>query len=251
MSVTAVDSLTAPSRNGGRLIRPPDAAIVGPTLAYMPIASHEATRRLAHLAFRDAGSVLDLTYAHGGFWRDPLPPGLRVTTNNLDPASGADLHPDFTRTGLPDGVFDLVIYDPPHVADGGHGSIMARRFGTVRGTPALRELIVAGALEAWRVSAVGVIVKLADHAHGGEWLSLSDWVKQAMPAYPGQVALEQALDILRADVGVALDTLAINLSPAIGHVLAAQVVADLRTTLPDNVTRAVAGRLLVRSREGR
>lgn len=183
MSETAA-ALTAAGVPRRRAIRPPDTAMVGPTLTYGPYTSHEATRRLVHLAFRDAHTALDLTYAHGGFWREPLPPGLRVTTNNRDPASGAELHLDFTRTGLPDGAYDLGVYDPPHVADGGRTSIMARRFRTVRGTAALRELVVAGAREAWRIAAVGILVKLADHAHGGELLCLSDWVKAAIDVRP-------------------------------------------------------------------
>src|SRR5215212_10672776 len=132
------------------MIRPPDPAISGVTMRYMPIGSGEAVRRLAHLAFRDAHSGLDVTFAHGGFWRDPQPPGLTVTSNNLDPSSAADLHLDFTATGLPDGAYDLVIYDPPHIADGGKVGLMAGRFATVRGIDALRELIQAGAREAWR-----------------------------------------------------------------------------------------------------
>ena len=163
------------------MIRPPDPAISGVTMRYMPIGSGEAVRRLAHLAFRDAHSGLDVTFAHGGFWRDPQPPGLTVTSNNLDPSSAADLHLDFTATGLPDGAYDLVIYDPPHIADGGKAGIMAGRFGTVRGTPALRDMIQAGAREAWRVAAVGVLVKVADHAHQGEHQALTEWVKAVVP----------------------------------------------------------------------
>jgi hypothetical protein len=162
-------------------IRPPDPAIVGTTMAYMPIGSAEAMRRLAHLAFRDAHTVLDLTHAHGRFWVDPLPPGLTVTSNNIDPASGADLHLDFTATGLPDGAFGLVVYDPPHVADAGAASIMGQRYGTVKGTPALRALIQDGTREAWRISSVGILVKVADHAHQGEHHALSDWVKAVVP----------------------------------------------------------------------
>ena len=165
-------------------IRPPDPAIRGTTLTYMPVASYEATRRLVHLAFRDAHTALDLTHAAGNFWREPLPPGLHVTTNDLDPASGADLHVDFTRTGLRDGAYDLVVYDPPHISDGGRASIFARRFGTVRGTPALRDTIEAGALEAWRVASVGILVKVTDHSHQGELLVQTDWVKVALPVRP-------------------------------------------------------------------
>src|SRR5215213_9837820 len=166
------------------MIRPPDSAITTPTLRYMAIDSAEATRRLAHLVFRDCSTVLDLTYAHAGFWRDPLPPGLRLTTNNLDPASNADLLLYFRSTGLPDGSFDLVVYDPPHIADGGKDGILARRFGTVRGIPALRELIQDGVREAWRVAATGVLVKVADHAHQGQHHQLSRWIEAAVPVAP-------------------------------------------------------------------
>jgi len=163
------------------MIRPPDPAIRGTTMRYMPIGSAEVVRRLAHLAFRDARTALDLTYAHRGFWADPLPPGLTVTGNNVDPTSSADLHVDFTATGLPDGGYDLVVYDPPHVADAGATGIMGSRYGTVRGIAALRDLIEAGTREAWRIARVGILVKVADHAHQGEHQALSDWVKAAVP----------------------------------------------------------------------
>ena len=185
MSVTATPSRIPPSVTDRAPIRPPDPAIpdVVP-MVYATIKGHEATRRLVHLAFRDAHTALDLTYAHGGFWRDPLPPGLALTTNNPDPASAAALHLNFARTGLRDGAYDLVVYDPPHVADGGTNGIMARRFGTVRGTAALRELIEAGAREAWRVASVGILVKVTDHNHQGELLLQSDWVKGVVPVPP-------------------------------------------------------------------
>lgn len=166
------------------VIRPSDPAIVGTTLTYMPIGSRDAVRRLVHLAFRDAHSALDLTYARGAFWRDPQPPGLSVLTNTLDVSIPSDFHRDFTATGFDADAVDLAVYDPPHIADGGTASIMAARYGTVKGTVALRELIQAGAAEAWRISSVGVLVKVADHCHGGELLLLSDWVKQVVPVPP-------------------------------------------------------------------
>ncbi len=184
MSVTATPPLVAVAVTARPVIRPPDSLVRGVPLEYMRAASHEATRALAHFAFRDAHSALDVTYAHGGFWRDPLPPGLHLTTSNLDPSSAAELHLDFTATGLPDDSFDLVVYDLPHLADGGATSIMARRFGTVKGTAALRETIEDGAREAWRIAAVGILVKVADHSHGGAFLIQSDWVKAAIPVPP-------------------------------------------------------------------
>lgn len=166
------------------MTRPPDPAIRGTTLTYMPIGSAEATRRILHLAYRDCRTAIDLTYGAGRFWAPPPPPGLSVWGNNLDPDSVTPYHRDFTATGLADDEFDLAIYDPPHLADGGERSVMAARFGTVKGTDGLRVLIVAGALEARRIARIGVLVKVADHSHGGRWLSLSDWVTDALPERP-------------------------------------------------------------------
>jgi hypothetical protein len=168
----------------GRAIRPPDPAIAGKTLAYMPIGSAEACRRMVDLAFRDAASVLDLTYAAGNFWRKPLPPGLTVTTNNLNPQARTDFHLDFTATGLPSASYDLVVYDPPHIADAGAASILGQRYGTARGSDGLFDLVTAGVREAWRVSRVGIVVKLADTSHGGRYLQLSRWVYDSLGVEP-------------------------------------------------------------------
>lgn len=170
------------------LIRPPDPAIVGKTLTYGPYDSAEATRRYVHLAFRDAHTAIDLTFAHGGFWKRPYPPCLAITTSNIDPSSAAEYHFDFTATGLPDGAYDLAVYDPPHLADLGEDSIMGRRFGTVKGTHGLELLVTAGVLEAWRIARIGVLVKLADTSHGGEFLQLSRWAVDNLGVEPYFVA---------------------------------------------------------------
>jgi hypothetical protein len=170
------------------VIRPPDPSIKDRTLMYGGYSSTEATRRYIHLAFRDAHTAIDLTAAHGGFWKPPLPPGLVVTTNNLDPSSNADLHLDFTDTGLQDEMYDLVVYDPPHLADLGADSIMGQRFGSAQGTEGLDRLVTAGVLEAWRIARVGMLVKLADHSHGGEFLQLSRWAVDRLGVAPYFVA---------------------------------------------------------------
>jgi hypothetical protein len=169
-------------------IRPPDPSIKGRTLMYGPYSSAEATRRYIHLAFRDAHTAIDLTAAHGGFWKPPVPPALAITTNNLDPSSRADLHLDFTDTGLPDDCFDLAVYDPPHLADLGADSIMGRRFGSAAGSEGLDALVTAGVREAWRIARIGILVKLADSSHGGEFLQLSRWVLDQFDAQPYFVA---------------------------------------------------------------
>jgi hypothetical protein len=177
----AAYDITTPA---SRPIRPPDPAIRGTSVMFGRYGSADACRRLVHLAFRDAVTALDLTYAAGRFWRSPLPPGLVVTSNNLDPRTGTDLHLDFTATGLPDAAYDLVVYDPPHVADGGASGIMTLRYGSIRTTTALRDLIVDGAREAWRISRVGILVKVTDHHHGGVFVDETAWIRDAIPAHP-------------------------------------------------------------------
>jgi hypothetical protein len=166
------------------LIRPPDSLIEGATLAFAPYSSAEATRRLLQLAFRDAATCIDLTHAHGGCWRRPYPPGLTVTTSDVDPTSRADLHLDFTRTGLPDRSFDVAILDPPHVADAGAASIMGSRFGSAKGTTGLKRLIEAGVTEGWRLARLGLILKLTDHSHGGVFLQLTRWASDVLGVEP-------------------------------------------------------------------
>jgi hypothetical protein len=170
------------ARVSQRAVRPPDLLVEGVTYAVMPIDSAEAVRRLLHLDFRDARTVLDLTFGAGRFWREPLPPGIALETNNPDPRCRADHRFDFRAVPLPDGSYDLVLLDPPHVADGGERSIMAARFGTCKGTEALRALIEQGCREAWRLARIGVLVKVADHEHEGRLLELSQRVRGALGA---------------------------------------------------------------------
>jgi hypothetical protein len=170
------------------MIRPSDRSIKGRTLTYGPYGSSEATRRYIELAFRDCWTALDLTVGSWGFWRRRVPPGLVVTTNNIDRRSRADLHLDFTDTRLPDGSYDLAIYDPPHLADLGADSILRERFGSASSTADLDALVTAGVREAWRLARVGVLVKLTDSSHGGEYLQLSRWVFDEFAMRPYFVA---------------------------------------------------------------
>src|SRR5215208_2245233 len=61
---------------------------------------------------------------------------------------------------------------------------MARRYGTVRSTAAFRAMIEAGARETWRISRVGIIVKLADFPNGGAYLPLTSWAYEALGVMP-------------------------------------------------------------------
>jgi hypothetical protein len=167
------------------MIRPPDPTFEKSTgLRIGRYTSAQAMRLLTHCFFRDAHAVLDLTFGAGNFWKPPVPPGITVTSNNLDRAAPTDLHVDFTATGLADGAFDLVVYDPPHLPHLGERSFMGARFGTVRSTSGFRTMIEAGACEAWRIARVGIVVKLADVPNGGAYLPTTSWATEALGVWP-------------------------------------------------------------------
>jgi hypothetical protein len=167
------------------LIRPPDPVLGGDTgLRIGTYSSAEATRILLHCFFRDAHTAVDLTYGAGRFWKAPHPPGLMLTSNNIDPNAPTDLHVDFTATGLPDRSYDAVIWDPPHLPHLAPTSFMAQRYGTVRSSAAFQTMIEDGAREAWRIARVGIIVKLTDFPNGGEYLPLTSWAYEALGVRP-------------------------------------------------------------------
>lgn len=185
MSVTATVATLGASRHAARPIRPPDPKLGADTgVRIGRYSSTEAVRILLHCFFRDAHTAVDLTHGAGRFWAPPAPPGLTLATNNLDPSAPTDLHVDFAATGLADAAYDLAIWDPPHLPHLAPTSFMARRYGTVRSTAGFREMIDAGAREAWRISSVGIIVKLADFPNGGAYLPLTSWAYDALGVSP-------------------------------------------------------------------
>jgi hypothetical protein len=167
------------------VIRPPDPKLGGDVgLRIHRYTSAQATRILLNAFFRDAHTAIDLTHGAGRFWQPPHPPGLTITTNNLDPGAPTDLHVDFTATGLPDGSHDVAIIDPPHLPHLSPTSFMAKRYGTVRSTGGFRSMIEAGAAEAWRIARVGIVVKLADYPNGGAYLPLTSWATERLGVCP-------------------------------------------------------------------
>lgn len=149
------------------------------------VPSHDAVRRLIHFAARDGVTFLDLTYGAGGCWRAPLPPGIVLTTNDLAPHLSTDLHLNYRNTGLPARAFHWVVVDPPHTGDNGKTGIFWRQYrGTAKGNDQVRADVIASVLEAWRIAADGIIVKLTDANHGDELVLLSYDVIAALGLMP-------------------------------------------------------------------
>jgi hypothetical protein len=185
MTVTATARYLDALVTDRALIRPPDPTLGADTgVRIGRYSSAETVRILLHCFFRDAPDAIDLTHGDGGFWKPPYPPGLTIVTNNSDPNAPTDLHVDYTATELPDAAYGVGIWDPPHLPHLGATSFLARRYGTVRSTAGFQAMIEDGALEAWRISSVGIIVKLVDAPNGGAYLPLTSWATEALGVLP-------------------------------------------------------------------
>jgi hypothetical protein len=104
-----------------------------------------------------------------------------VTGLDLDPKRALHVRGDFTALPFADNSFDVVIFDPPFLSDGGRKSIMRERYTADLGLAASEASIAQGCREAWRAARLGIIVKVQDHIHGNKFIRMSDWVRSAVP----------------------------------------------------------------------
>ena len=128
--------------------------------------------------FPGARTALDVTYGSGNFWGETT--HIDLMAHDLDPTRAPHGVMSFTELDYDDASFDVVLFDPPHLADGGDDSVMANRFGTVQGQAQLDELVMAGTREAWRVCGQGIIVKITNHVHGQRFQNERDLVAEAL-----------------------------------------------------------------------
>lgn len=160
----------------------------GPLYTVESMTSAEAVERLLGLLFPDANTVLDTTYGSGSFWRGST---ADVTVTGLDISPGRARHVcgDFTRLPFRDNAFDVVIFDPPYHTDVGKAKASAthKRFGSFATLSDLRGAVQLGTAEAWRVSRLGVIVKVQDYIHASRAVWMSLWVHGAIPVEPFDV----------------------------------------------------------------
>lgn len=112
-----------------------------------------------------AGSVMDVTYGEGAWWRRFRPENLITHDLKTDGV-------DFTALPESDRSVDAVCFDPPYIPQGGYSTStmpeFVRRFGlTSRSRSELWDLIGAGLAECARVSRRFVLVKCCDFVNGG------------------------------------------------------------------------------------
>jgi len=130
------------------------------------------------VSFPGARMALDVTYGSGNFWSDGAP--LPVKGHDLDETRAPDGVMDFTDLKYDDATWDIVLFDPPHLADGGEDAVMAGRFGTVATQEALDNLIIEGVRECWRVCTMGLIVKVTNHVHAQAFQYEQGLVEEAL-----------------------------------------------------------------------
>ncbi len=123
----------------------------------------------AALWIEPADRVIDVTYGKGNFWTVYRPESLVAHDLALDGV-------DFRELPEADGSVDVVVFDPPYIAQGGRDTSTVPdflgRYGLVdvpKTSPELMELIAAGMTEATRVLAPKgrLLVKCMDYVNGG------------------------------------------------------------------------------------
>jgi hypothetical protein len=126
----------------------------------------------AQLWINDDDRVLDVTYGRGLFWTDYRPTDLTTHDIAIDGVDFRDLpHEDES--------FDVVVFDPPYIAQGGRETSQLPdfmdRYGLVdvpKTVSELQGLIFEGLRETVRVLATEgrLFVKCMDYINGGEFV---------------------------------------------------------------------------------
>lgn len=106
--------------------------------------------------------------------------GWPTVAGDLRLERARDVVLNYEHLPFADGSFDVVIFDPPFQPQTVQG-IIGRRFHKIDGgVGAVKRSLQAGLREAWRVSRLGLIVKVQDyiHSHRPVWMSM--WVWEAL-----------------------------------------------------------------------
>lgn len=149
-----------------------------PLLRFCPpgMTSAWIVNAIVGVCFPDARTALDPTFGEGAFWKNGT--HLDLTAHDSLEERAPNGVVDFRNLPYIDQQFDLVVFDPPHIADAGADSIMGQRYGTYSSDELLR-VIWTGTREAWRVARLGIIVKVTDGVHGQEYVEESAAVRMA------------------------------------------------------------------------
>jgi hypothetical protein len=116
-AVRTIDQMAALSLVSASNLGPPPVTLcpAKPLMRFMVgVSSAEIIAAILRVLFPDARTALDLTPGRRCFWSEAVPTHLAVH--------------DFTALPYGDESYDVLLCDPPHIADGGRKSIMAARY---------------------------------------------------------------------------------------------------------------------------
>lgn len=131
---------------------------------------------VAQLWIHDADLVVDVTYGKGNFWTKYRPANL--VAHDLDPEKGDGV--DFRHLPELDNTVDVVVFDPPYIAQGGRDTStvpdMLDRYGlhdVPKTSDDVHALITAGMTEAHRVLRPKgrLLVKCMNYINGGKYIA--------------------------------------------------------------------------------
>ena len=115
--------------------------------------------------------ILDCTYSTGSMWR-----GLKydIVKCDLTANNKIDIQADCMAMPFLSNVFDVIVFDPPHIADGGSGGIMHKRYGSNKGL-GLSILMERFLCDASRVLVPNglVLAKIANGVHSNRFNNMS------------------------------------------------------------------------------
>ena len=137
----------------------------------------EVVADIMRVCFPEAQDALDVTYGSGNFWKGEQ--HIDVIAHDLNPSRAPHGEMDFRDLRYGDQSFDVVLFDPPHMADAGEESVLGERFGSYSNDE-LKNVVQEGAREAWRVSYLGVVIKVSDTVHNQVFVSMTEWVRDAL-----------------------------------------------------------------------
>lgn len=135
----------------------------------------EALSALITIHAPNAKRVLDCTFSKGTMWRGLNPTTFDVIRSDLSPQTLLDVQADYTKLPFLINTFDCIIYDPPHIADGGKNGLMHKRYGSNIGN-GLEDMMYDFLAEAsWVLKPKGVILaKIANGVHGQKFINWSN-----------------------------------------------------------------------------
>jgi hypothetical protein len=128
--------------------------------------------------------VLDMTYGQGTFWQWDWQTRFNLHAIDLYTLAGPN-QKDFRDTGLPSAIYDCVVFDPPFTANGpsaGHNA----RYGadrSIEGAPQkwddVKNNILAGLVEADRITKKFILVKCQDVIESGKLWPAEYWIQRS------------------------------------------------------------------------